>query len=120
MRRVPPSQLSRRGRSALFWALAAFAFCQFGMAVAIERACPQFRDPEFGYRRNRLLERLSQATPKPYTAVMLGSSRTTVGFDAGILERQLSEHLEAAGDRLQLWRHGSRAVNASDQICAGF
>ncbi len=91
---MPPSQLSRRGRSALLWALAAFAFCQFGMALAIERAYPQFRDPEFGYRRNRLMERLAHAASRPYTAVMLGSSRTTVGFDAGILERQLSEHLE--------------------------
>lgn len=90
----PRLQLGRRGRSAVLWALAAFAFCQLSMAVAIERAYPQFRDPEFGYRRNRLVARLHEVTPRPFTAVMLGSSRTTVGFDAGILERQLSDHLQ--------------------------
>jgi hypothetical protein len=93
-RRAARSLLSRRGRSAVAWALAAFALCQLGAAIAIESSYPQFRDPEFGYRRNRLVERLAHASPRPYTAVMLGSSRTTVGFDAGILELQLSEHLQ--------------------------
>ena len=87
--------LNRRGRSALVWALAAFAVCQLGMAVAIERSYPEFRDPEFGYRRNRLVSRLTHAPTKPYTAIMLGSSRTTIGFDASIVERQLAEHLQA-------------------------
>ena len=94
MRRIPPSYWSRRGRSAILWALAAFAFFQLGMAGAIEYALPQFRDPEFGYHRNRLLARWNQTAPRPYTVVMLGSSRTTAGFDAGILERQLSEQLQ--------------------------
>lgn len=93
-RRAPKNRLNRRGRHAICWSLAAFAFCQLGMAVAIERTFPQFRDPEFGYRRNRLVERLKHATPRPFTAVMLGSSRTTVGFDAGIVERQLCEQLQ--------------------------
>jgi hypothetical protein len=87
--------MSRRGRSALCWGVAAFAACQLGMAVSIERSHPEFRHPEFGYRRNRLVQRLNQAATKPYTVVMLGSSRTTVGFDAAIVERQLTEHLQA-------------------------
>jgi hypothetical protein len=86
--------MNRRGRSALLWALVSFAVCQLSMAVAIEKAHPEFRDPEFGYRRNRLVQRLTNAPTKPFTTVMLGSSRTTVGFDAGILERQLAEHLQ--------------------------
>jgi hypothetical protein len=93
--RASRASLSRRGRSALKWALAAFVLCQLGMAIAIERSYPEFRDPEFGYRRNRLVSRLAQAPTKPYTVVMLGSSRTTVGFDASIVERQLQNHLQA-------------------------
>jgi Protein of unknown function (DUF1574) len=83
----------RKGRNAVLVGSACFLTMQLGLALAIERAYPQFRDPEFGYRRNRLADRLTQARTKPFTAIMLGSSRTTVGFDAGIVERQLSRHL---------------------------
>jgi hypothetical protein len=75
----------RQGRSSLLWGLATFAALQGLLAVAIELRFPELRDPEFGRKVTRLGARTA-ASPRPYTVLMLGSSRVLFGFDAGRLE----------------------------------
>lgn len=82
----------RRARVALVWGLAAFAGLQLGLAVAIPRWLPELRDPFYGYKAARLRERLA-VDPRPFTVVMLGSSRTIYGLRAGLLEERLTAAL---------------------------
>jgi hypothetical protein len=84
------AKLTRRGRTALLWGLAVFLALQGGLAVAIERWLPEFRDPEYAYRMARLYRRTVHVAPRPLTVVMLGSSRTTLGFESNELEAYLS------------------------------
>jgi hypothetical protein len=84
----------RVARAAVVWAIGIFAGLQLGLAAAIEGWLPQLRDPEYGCRMTRLCARVA-ARPRPYTVVMLGSSRTTAGFDANRLEK----YLQARGNR---------------------
>jgi hypothetical protein len=78
--------LNRQGRSALLWGLASFAALQLLLALGIELRFPELRDPEFGRKITRLCARTAAGSPRPYTVVMLGSSRVLFGFDAGRLE----------------------------------
>jgi hypothetical protein len=66
---------------------------QLGLALAIERWLPELRDPEYGYRLRRLAPRTRPGAGRPFTVVMLGSSRTTWGFKAGRLEHTLAQSL---------------------------
>src|SRR5207237_4423858 len=54
---------------------------------------PELGDPEYGLRMERLCRRIVAAPSKPFTIVMLGSSRTSAGFMAGRLERDLRQSL---------------------------
>src|SRR5262245_20945385 len=81
---------SRQARAALLWGLVAFVISQLGLAAAIEWKCPELRDPFYGCKANRL-HRRSAGPEAPFTLVMLGSSRTTYGFQASALEPRLSE-----------------------------
>jgi hypothetical protein len=78
----------------LLWGLASFVALQLGLAVAIEFWLPQLRDPFYAYKAARLRERTA-TSPRPFTVVMLGTSRTTYGLKAGDLE----QHLEQAQQR---------------------
>jgi hypothetical protein len=78
----------RAARRALLWGLASFVALQLGLAVAIECWLPQLRDPFYAYKAARLHRRVA-AVPRPFTVVMLGTSRTTYGLKAGDLEERL-------------------------------
>jgi hypothetical protein len=90
----PNIRRSRRARTALLWGLVGSAALQLGLAVAIEFWLPELRDPEFGQRAARLYPRAAAVSPRPVTLVMLGSSRTTVGFNATLLEESLRTSLD--------------------------
>jgi len=94
--------LNRQGRSALLWGLASFAALQALLAVGIELRFPELRDPEYGRKASRLSARTA-ASPRPYTVVMLGSSRVLFGFDAGLLEAPLAR---AAGRPAVVYNFG--------------
>jgi hypothetical protein len=79
----------RQGRSALLWGLASFAALQALLAVALETVCPELRDPMFGDKLLRLGARTS-GHGRPYTVLMIGSSRCLYGFDAGRLDAPVS------------------------------
>src|SRR5438445_472512 len=88
--------LQRRSRGSLLWGLAAFVLSQLALALAIEFRLPELRDPEYGLRIHLLRPRY-QAGPgsdrgreRPFTIIMLGSSRATFGFRADQIEAALS------------------------------
>jgi hypothetical protein len=88
------SKAESRPRAALAWGVAVFLAAQIGLALAIEIWWPILRDPFFGYKAAHLGARIQGDSSTPYTVVMLGSSRTAAGFEAGILERQLERALD--------------------------
>ena len=63
------------------------------LAAAIECWLPELRDPEYGMRWKRLRQRSVNGPVPPFTIIMFGSSRTTLGFRASDMERLLSEAL---------------------------
>jgi hypothetical protein len=71
-----------RSRASFGWALLFFAAAQLLLAVAMERRVPQWRDREYGWKLARLRQRLARHPGRPL-ALMLGSSRTVYGFQAG-------------------------------------
>jgi hypothetical protein len=85
--------IQQRGRASLLWLIAGFLALQGSLALAIERRwLPELRDPEYGYRASRLAARTA-TSDRPFTVVMLGSSRTTRGFQASLLEEKLTQSL---------------------------
>jgi hypothetical protein len=70
-----------------------FAAGQLGLAVAIDRWLPHFRDPFYAYKAARLRDRVLGTPARPLTVVMLGSSRTGCGLRGGLLEEQLPGQL---------------------------
>jgi hypothetical protein len=87
-------KLAARGRTGLISGLAGFVALQLGLALAMERWLPEFRDPEYGNRLTRLYRRTAAVEAPPLTVVMLGSSRTTTGFQATRLEAYLNRNLK--------------------------
>jgi hypothetical protein len=73
----------------LAWGLCTFAFFQIALAVCIELALPQLRDPLFGDKL-RQLRRWTAAAPKSKLVLVLGSSRVLHGLDAATAQRQLT------------------------------
>lgn len=72
---------SRRGtaRAALGCGLVAFALATAGLAVTVETAKPEWRDPEYGHRLRQLRTWKTVAPDRPLV-VMFGSSRTQMGI----------------------------------------
>lgn len=60
----------------------AFAAAQLALSLAVESWLPQVRDPQYAVREQRLLARRAAAPGRPLW-VMLGSSRTQLGLQAG-------------------------------------
>src|SRR5438445_5917624 len=89
---VTPHQPMHRARAAVLWGLAGFVALQAGVELAMDHWLPQLRDPEYGAKLERLRSKLAE-TPRAFTIVMLGSSRTQSGLRAGQLERQLTRDL---------------------------
>src|SRR5437660_2836123 len=99
---MPQRRLARSARAALVWGLAAFAVLQLGLAVAIEGWLPELRDPYFAYRAARLARRAARPD-RPFTIVVLGSSRVQDGLVAGDLEAPLARKL---GRRVVVFNFG--------------
>jgi hypothetical protein len=87
-------RLKQRGRASILWGLTGFVAFQLGLAIAIERWVPELRDPEYGRRIGLLYRRTRGESQHPFTVVMLGSSRTTFGFQAAVLENYLKTKLQ--------------------------
>jgi hypothetical protein len=79
-----------RGRAALLWGAVAFILGQLALAAAIEWRLPEFRDPNYGRKERRLLQRLGQSPPPAPVVLMLGSSRTMYAFRGQDAERVLA------------------------------
>jgi hypothetical protein len=77
---------SRResARSALAVGLLAFATANVALAVVVDSARPEWRDPEFGHRLIRLKE-LKNESPHGPLVLVLGSSRVQQGIDPGAM-----------------------------------
>jgi Protein of unknown function (DUF1574) len=88
-------ELRRRGRASLLSGLAAFLLGQLVLALAIEFALPELRDPEYGTRIRLLQERYrSLRRKRPFTVVVLGSSRITFGLRTDLIEAELSRQCQ--------------------------
>ncbi len=74
----------RRACGRLAWFLGGFALCQVVLAVAIDAWLGAVRDPEYAGKLQHLRARLAEA-PSRALVVVLGSSRTAYGLDAGSL-----------------------------------
>lgn len=72
----------------LLWFLLAFVAGQLGLALAVEHALPDVRDPEYTLKEERL-RRLRRDKPDHKLVVMLGSSRGSLGFRAALLSELL-------------------------------
>lgn len=83
----------RRARGALLWGLATALALQLGLALLMERWLPEFRDPHFFYKAQRLHERFRTAPAGSFTVVMLGSSRTAFGLRGQETEERLAREL---------------------------
>ena len=77
---------ARKARGELVWWLLGFVVFQVGLAVALERRLPAVRDPEYALKRQRL-QALQAASPGRPLVLMLGSSRTRLGLQAGSASR---------------------------------
>src|SRR5260370_34791440 len=76
---------SRRLRGAplaFFWGGLFYLLFQLTGAVLVEHWLPGARDPEFAVKVRHLQDRLDEAPGSPLV-IMLGSSRTALGFKAG-------------------------------------
>jgi hypothetical protein len=83
-----------RGRASVLWAALAFVALQLGLAALIESgAVTVYSDTTYSYRTAHLRARLREHSEKPFTVVMLGSSRVMNGFKGGDLEPALSRQL---------------------------
>lgn len=80
-------------RTTLLWTALGFVLLQVALAISIELAFPEFRDPVYGHKIARLQQRTIRAESRPLTVVMLGSSRTVCGFKASAIERPLAAAL---------------------------
>jgi hypothetical protein len=78
-RRVGP----RRSFVAVVSGLVGFAAFQLGLAAVIEIGAPEIRDPLYGRRLHLVQNRLHAQPEKPWTVVMMGSSRTAQSFRIG-------------------------------------
>jgi hypothetical protein len=77
-------KLPGRGRAAILWCLGFFLLAQLALTLTIERWRPDWGDPEYGYRLRNLRRRMKETPDRPLL-VVLGSSRTALGFKADCL-----------------------------------
>jgi hypothetical protein len=74
-----------RARSAFLWTLLFFVLFQLSGAVSVERWLPDARDPDFTLKLAYLQSHRRQAPDRPLV-LMLGSSRTSLCFQAGSVQ----------------------------------
>lgn len=99
----PRVTIVRSWKAELLWVLASFAVIQLVLAVAIERWLLTVRDPEYEVKLERLQARVAEA-PSSRLVLLLGSSRTLLGLQAG----RLSESLKS--ENTQVFNFGLRGV----------
>jgi hypothetical protein len=73
------SRANARAKTSLLWGVLAFVCAQGALAYVVNRTHPELRDPEYGYRLNRLNEQAKAAPDRPLLLI-LGSSRTLSGI----------------------------------------
>ena len=73
-------QRARRSFVAVVVGLGIFVTFQLGLAVAIEFGPPELRDPRYGSRLHLVQKSLHTEPTKPWTILMLGSSRVQWAF----------------------------------------
>jgi hypothetical protein len=77
---TPPGRRSRRAaRAAVAWSVAVFLGLTAAASVTMNVFAPQTRDPEYGRRIADLKNRIAENPGRP-VVVMIGSSRTSMGF----------------------------------------
>jgi hypothetical protein len=74
----------RRGKTSLVCGAIAFFGLQLGLSLVIERWFPVLRDPEYAYKTAGLCTLLAEEKGRP-SVVVLGSSRSALGFRPGAL-----------------------------------
>jgi hypothetical protein len=94
MKRPRSSSVARRTRVTLATFAITFIAIQLGFSLIVVPWRPQYRDPLFYDKFQRLQRRLNVATTdRPWTIIALGSSRVGCGFNAKRSEEQLSSQL---------------------------
>ena len=76
----------RRACGRLVWLVIGFVLCQVVLAVVIDTWLGNVRDPEYAAKLRHLRARLIESPERPLVLV-LGSSRTAYGLEAGRLSR---------------------------------
>jgi hypothetical protein len=71
-------------RAALVWGLVFFVALQLGLALLMDYVRPELRDPEYGYKLQRLRERLAAEHGRPLL-LTLGSSRAALGVRPDVI-----------------------------------
>src|SRR5437763_651245 len=83
---------ARRARASLLWALGLSALLHPGLGLFLATRRPAILDPTYGPRLALLRKRM--AVPgRPLSVVMLGSSRTALGFVPDAFEESLTQAL---------------------------
>lgn len=77
-------RLASHMRACVLWSLALFVATQVAVQIITQISCPYLRDPEFGYKLNRLSEQIAEEPDRPLL-VLLGTSRTGQGVRPGVM-----------------------------------
>jgi len=80
----PARPTKRAGRGALLWFAAAILLIHVALAVAVETAFPQIRDPEYGHLQSHAAEQ-QRAFPDRQLVLVIGTSRTQNAIDPAAL-----------------------------------
>jgi hypothetical protein len=76
---IPRRQAITKGRAAVFWMAGLFVVAQAALSLWVVRGHPEYCDPPFNYRLDRLRARMCEAPGHPLVLVV-GSSRPANGF----------------------------------------
>lgn len=93
---VTVSGMPRQSRRAVLWSLGIVVSLQLALVVAMFWWIPGLRDPHYAWKVQCLRQRMQHAmgsASKPKLVVMLGSSRTALGFHADLLDEPLTQQL---------------------------
>jgi hypothetical protein len=84
----------RQSRSDVLWAIGGLVVFQAGLALAIAWWLPELRDPAYAWKARVLARRVAaEADRRPFTLVMVGTSRTAYGLDGKRLEARYGPEL---------------------------
>jgi hypothetical protein len=76
---IPRRKAVAKGRASIYWMLGLFVATQVALDLWVVRGHPQYIDPTWNYRLERLQARLAEAPGRPLVLVV-GSSRPANGF----------------------------------------